>query len=655
MQRLNAGNQMIKVVLVEKGVDQKELFFDKDEVFIGRTANNGIVLPKPNVSKRHAVIQLKDGEIFVNDLKSTNGTWVGGRKIDNPQKLKEKDFIFIGDFAIGVSIVEPGAAVPTTEQPAPEPVAKPAATVAMPAVGQVPPPQDSLPEIPMPPPLPEDSVVDEAPRKWQPEPVAAPVEFEVEVEIEEPPAPAAPPPPEPVKQTPPQAAPEVAPPARKAPPAPQPAPAPEPVPVAAPASTAVSASASGVSGLAARLGYHDDTDRFAAMRVLADVAGREVFASVDPARADFSDSEWLKLSDAVMRLVDKLRRENRISSDVDPVEMTQQVLFEYAGLGPLEELLSSKTLRAVIVNGLDSIQVIDVGGSRTIDAVFSNENTFSRVVTKLCLLAGIAPAAASEPLIEGNLPDGSLLQIIGKPFIQDGRMIVIERPASRILSASELVSETGVSSVDLDLLKAALQDRRNIVVCGAPYTALSTFVNSLAAMVDSDRRVLVLGGGAEQPLPMPNLVSMNLSALAGSAMGGARLVSRAFPDHVVLKYLEYSDARLVQELALAGIGGMILGMVARSSQDCVDRLRLMFQFMSPGVAPQAVDSLTARIADVVVVLSLDHDGRTVISKVVSGCALTAGADDQVEIEIDSANGPATDPGIEPDTVVSDAP
>ncbi|HOD07419.1 MAG TPA: FHA domain-containing protein [Myxococcota bacterium] len=646
---------MIKVVLVEKGVDQKELFFDKDEVFIGRTANNGIVLPKPNVSKRHAVIQLKDGEVFVNDLKSTNGTWVGGRKIDNPQKLKEKDFIFIGDFAIGVSIVEPGAAVPTTEQPAPEPVAKPAATVAMPAVGQVPPPQDSLPEIPMPPPLPEDSVVDEAPRKWQPEPVAAPVEFEVEVEIEEPPAPAAPPPPEPVKQTPPQAAPEVAPPARKAPPAPQPAPAPEPVPVAAPASTAVSASASGVSGLAARLGYHDDTDRFAAMRVLADVAGREVFASVDPARADFSDSEWLKLSDAVMRLVDKLRRENRISSDVDPVEMTQQVLFEYAGLGPLEELLSSKTLRAVIVNGLDSIQVIDVGGSRTIDAVFSNENTFSRVVTKLCLLAGIAPAAASEPLIEGNLPDGSLLQIIGKPFIQDGRMIVIERPASRILSASELVSETGVSSVDLDLLKAALQDRRNIVVCGAPYTALSTFVNSLAAMVDSDRRVLVLGGGAEQPLPMPNLVSMNLSALAGSAMGGARLVSRAFPDHVVLKYLEYSDARLVQELALAGIGGMILGMVARSSQDCVDRLRLMFQFMSPGVAPQAVDSLTARIADVVVVLSLDHDGRTVISKVVSGCALTAGADDQVEIEIDSANGPATDPGIEPDTVVSDAP
>lgn len=645
MQRLNAGNQMIKVVLVEKGVDQRELFFDKDEVFIGRTANSGIVLPKPNVSKRHAVIQLKDGEIFVNDLKSTNGTWVGGRKIDNPQKLKEKDFIFIGDFAISVSIVEPGAAVPTTVQPAPEPVAKSAATVAMPAVGQVPPPQDSLPEIPMPPPLPEDSVVDEAPRKWQPEPVAAPLEFEVEVEIEEPSAPPAPPPPEPVKQ----AAPEAPAPARKAPPAPQPAPAPEPVPVAAPAS------GSGVSGLAARLGYHDDTDRFAAMRVLADVAGREVFASVDPARADFSDSEWLKLSDAVMRLMDKLRRENRISSDVDPVEMTQQVLFEYAGLGPLEELLSSKTLRAVIVNGLDSIQVIDVGGSRTIDAVFSNENTFSRVVTKLCLLSGIAPASAFESFIEGNLPDGSLLQIIGKPFIQDGRMIVIERPASRVLSASELVSESLVSPADLDLLKTALHDRRNIVVCGAPYTAISTFVNSLAAMVDSDRRVLVLGGGAEAPLPIPNLVSMNLSALAGSVKGGARLVSRVFPDHVVLKYLEYSDARLVQELALAGIDGMILGMVARTSRDCVERLRLMFQFMSPGIAPLAVDSLTGKIADVVVALSLDQDGRTVISKVVSGCGVAAGADDQVEIEIDSANGPATDPGIEPDTIVSDAP
>src|SRR6185369_14239140 len=76
--------------------------FSKPEVTIGRVQGNDIVLPKGNVSKRHARIVLKDGKFIIVDLKSTNGTYVNGRKITSPLVVKDSDKIYIGDFIVGV-------------------------------------------------------------------------------------------------------------------------------------------------------------------------------------------------------------------------------------------------------------------------------------------------------------------------------------------------------------------------------------------------------------------------------------------------------------------------------------------------------------------------------------------------------------------------
>src|SRR5512134_207227 len=93
---------MFTVIVTEKGGDQKRLEFDKPEITIGRVQGNDIILPKGNVSKRHSRIVLKDGKFIIVDLKSTNGTYVNGRKITSPLVLKETDKVYIGDFIITV-------------------------------------------------------------------------------------------------------------------------------------------------------------------------------------------------------------------------------------------------------------------------------------------------------------------------------------------------------------------------------------------------------------------------------------------------------------------------------------------------------------------------------------------------------------------------
>src|SRR6187399_246421 len=114
---------MFSITVTEKGGEQRRLDFDKPEITIGRVQGNDVILPKGNVSKRHARIVLKDGKFIIVDLKSTNGTYVNGRKITSPLVVKDTDKIYIGDFILGVE--EAGAASRPAEHAMAPPMMEP--------------------------------------------------------------------------------------------------------------------------------------------------------------------------------------------------------------------------------------------------------------------------------------------------------------------------------------------------------------------------------------------------------------------------------------------------------------------------------------------------------------------------------------------------
>ncbi|MDP3499543.1 MAG: ATPase, T2SS/T4P/T4SS family [Myxococcales bacterium] len=99
---------MFLITLTVKGGESEQLTFEKEEVTIGRLAGNDIVLNKGNVSKYHSRIVLKDGKYIVVDLKSTNGTFVNGKKIAAPQVVRPSDKIYVGDYIINVEAPEEG-------------------------------------------------------------------------------------------------------------------------------------------------------------------------------------------------------------------------------------------------------------------------------------------------------------------------------------------------------------------------------------------------------------------------------------------------------------------------------------------------------------------------------------------------------------------
>jgi uncharacterized protein (TIGR02996 family) len=93
------------VQVTQRGGESHQYKFDRTEITIGRQASD-IILPMGNVSKYHARCVLKDGRIILVDLKSTNGTYVNGRKLTSPIVLHDNDKVDVGDFTLEFSIDE---------------------------------------------------------------------------------------------------------------------------------------------------------------------------------------------------------------------------------------------------------------------------------------------------------------------------------------------------------------------------------------------------------------------------------------------------------------------------------------------------------------------------------------------------------------------
>jgi hypothetical protein len=74
----------------------KQYHMGPKRMLIGRTDRSDIVIDDSSVSREHASIERKDGRFILEDLKSTNGTFINGEVVD-VRVLNHGDKIRIGN------------------------------------------------------------------------------------------------------------------------------------------------------------------------------------------------------------------------------------------------------------------------------------------------------------------------------------------------------------------------------------------------------------------------------------------------------------------------------------------------------------------------------------------------------------------------------
>ncbi len=115
-----------------------------DQMTIGRDSTNEIVINDAEVSRRHARLTFQGGKYVLEDLGSTNGTFVNGQRLAGPRVLKPGEVISFGEQIVlvfeaisldaGATMVSPrAAAVPASPRPMPPPPPPPAYVGSVPA------------------------------------------------------------------------------------------------------------------------------------------------------------------------------------------------------------------------------------------------------------------------------------------------------------------------------------------------------------------------------------------------------------------------------------------------------------------------------------------------------------------------------------------
>ncbi len=74
-----------------------------DEMTLGRAAGCLVTLDDTYASQIHARVYRQDGQCYVEDLGSTNGTWLNRQKVTGPMEMKRGDHLQIGNTVLEVA------------------------------------------------------------------------------------------------------------------------------------------------------------------------------------------------------------------------------------------------------------------------------------------------------------------------------------------------------------------------------------------------------------------------------------------------------------------------------------------------------------------------------------------------------------------------
>ncbi len=585
------------IVITEKGGKPRAEAFDQHELTIGRVQGNDIVLPKGNISKRHSRIVLRDGKFIIVDLKSTNGTYVNGKRISSPQVLKEADKVYIGDFTLTLEgqegLVDGAPAAPPPSNGAPANGAKngaPAAPVDDDEDGLWGREDDkaAVEDEPMVPPVKRALT----PLPTQPRPEPPKPEPRVEARVDPKPEPRVDPKPEPRADARPERRPE--------PRAEKPRPA------------------------ARRQDFQIELPPLVALH------GRgAVFLSVTKALAGDGglppddDTTLDRARSAAEKTLNALSKKfGGASTDGWPLQIAKEV----CGTGPLGDLLEDPNVVEVFVNGPHQILVRRAPDSSSVGialvpapSFFSSDEAVALVVRRIMHAAGVK-FDADHPIAEARLPDGTRINAVHHAAAVRGPLVTISRSSTRNATLDELVAETMMSKNMAEFLELCVRARRNVCVCGGPGAQIGTVMSAMASTIADDERIVVVEQVARLRLQQPHVVTLEPRPLKGgpSAATVRDLVGNALrmrPNRVIVHEVTSSEAH---DLFVAMGGrqdGTLFTTYAATTRDCLDRLETLISMAGLDVQSRVVREQIASSLDVIATVTRFADGSSRVTQI----------------------------------------
>src|SRR3954465_13359632 len=311
--------------------------------------------------------------------------------------------------------------------------------------------------------------------------------------------------------------------------------------------------------------------KFTLHRKLLDKINLEALATIDNQRVRG------EVRQALISLIDN---EPTLLSGLEKQQISDEVLDEVFGLGPLEPLLQDPGISDILVNTFRQVYIEKKGLLELTNVTFRDDQHLLRIIDKIVSQVG-RRIDESTPMVAPRLSDGSRVNAIIPPLAVDGPLLSIRRFSTDKLMPADLVSKMAMSPGMMELLEAAVKARMNIIIMGGTGSGKTTLLNALSVFINNKERIVTIEDAAELQLKQPHVARLETRPPNLEGNGAVRqrelLVNslRMRPDRIVVGEVRGGEALDMLQAMNTGHDGSLTTIHANNPRDAVSRLEVM--------------------------------------------------------------------------------
>lgn len=226
-----------------------------------------------------------------------------------------------------------------------------------------------------------------------------------------------------------------------------------------------------------------------------------------------------------------------------------------------------------------------------------------------------------NPILDGNLPDGSRINIINEPFVSGGPAISIRKYLKFISSFENNPTIFGLSPHWIEFIKAIIASRLNVVVSGGTGVGKTTFLNLMINEIPAHERVITIEDTIELSINKPNVVRLESGAKAlqsKSALTTRDLVKntlRMRPDRIIIGETRGGELFDLLQAMNTGHDGSMTSVHASSGGECLSRMETLFLLAGFDVPLSVVRRQISSAVQFIIQLGRDKEGNRVITEI----------------------------------------
>jgi pilus assembly protein CpaF len=316
---------------------------------------------------------------------------------------------------------------------------------------------------------------------------------------------------------------------------------------------------------------------------------------------------------------------NAVNSEVIPLSYTErnnlsnEILDEIFGLGPLEQLLKDHSVSDILVNRFDRVYIERAGKLELTPLAFKDNVHLMQIIERIVSRVG-RRVDESSPMVDARLADGSRVNAIIPPLAIDGPCLSIRRFGREPVTARQMIENHTLTEPMLELLSAMVKGRLNILVSGGTGAGKTTLLNVLSGYIPNSDRIVTIEDAAELQLKQEHVVRLETRPPNIEGKGAVRqrqLVINSLrmrPDRIVVGEVRGEEAFDMLQAMNTGHEGSLTTVHANAPRDAMARVENMVSMANLNIPERAVRYQIASAVHAVVQIARLSDGtRKVIT------------------------------------------